>query len=190
MVNHSNFYHKNNFSYIAWTGDFELAGKDETETPEQKYQRLNCEVRQLLDDLDQLKESGAEKVGNQSLIGLAKQTASLQDQLAGLKLEEYLGSEPVKDLQDPNGTTKRKLLTQIEQLKASKAAASADYKTPNVNSDDNQVMYELMMKPDTSKMEERKKMALFESRLESLEKVLGPSQQKLVRLFFHAHATI
>ena len=71
------------FSYIAWTGDFELAGKDETETPEQKYQRLNCEVRQLLDDLDQLKESGTEKVGNQSLIGLAKQTASLQDQLAG-----------------------------------------------------------------------------------------------------------
>ena len=51
-----------------------------------------------MDDLDQLKESGAEKVGNQSLIGLAKQTASLQDQLAGLKLEEYLGSEPVKDL--------------------------------------------------------------------------------------------
>ena len=86
------------FSYIAWTGDFELAGKDETETLEQKYQRLNCEVRQLLDDLDQLKESGAEKVGNQSLIGLAKQTASLQDQLAGLKLEEYLGSEPVRDL--------------------------------------------------------------------------------------------
>jgi len=165
--------------YIAWTGDFELAGKDETETPEQKYQRLNCEVRQLLDDLDQLKESGAEKVGNQSLIGLAKQTASLQDQLAGLKLEEYLGSEPVKDLQDPSGTTKRKLLTQIEQLKASRAGASADNKTPNVNSDDNQVMYELMMKPDTSKMEERKKMALFESRLESLEKVLGPSQQKL-----------
>jgi hypothetical protein len=47
-----------------------------------------------------------------------------------------------------------------------------------------------MMKPDTSKMEERKKMALFESRLESLEKVLGPSQQKLVRLFFLAHAAI
>lgn len=45
------------------------------------------------------KESGAEKAGNQSLIGLAKQTTSLQDQLAGLKLEEYLGSEPVRDLQ-------------------------------------------------------------------------------------------
>merc|ERR1739838_233774 len=124
---------------IAWTGDFELAGKDETETPEQKYQRLNCEVRQLLDDLDQLKDSGAEKVGNQSLIGLAKQTALLQDQLAGLKLEEYLGSAPVKDLQDPSGTTKRKLLTQIEQMKASKVD-SATNKTSS--SGDNQVMYE------------------------------------------------
>ena len=87
-----------NFSYIAWTGDFELAGEGEKETLEQKYQRLNCDVRQLMDELENLKESGAEKVGNQSLIGLAKQTALLQDQLAGMKLEEYLGSAPVKGL--------------------------------------------------------------------------------------------
>ena len=86
------------FSYIAWTGDFELAGEGEKETLEQKYQRLNCDVRQLMDELENLKESGAEKVGNQSLIGLAKQTALLQDQLAGMKLEEYLGSAPVKGL--------------------------------------------------------------------------------------------
>merc|ERR1711962_289711 len=55
--------------YIAWTGDFELAGEGEKETLEQKYQRLNCDVRQLMDELENLKESGAEKVGNQSLIG-------------------------------------------------------------------------------------------------------------------------
>jgi len=165
--------------YIAWTGDFELAGEGEKETPEQKYQRLNCDVRQLLDELEKMKESGAEKVGNQSLIGLAKQTSQLQDQLAGLKLEEYLGSSPVKDLQDPSGSTKRKLLTQIEQLKASKADTSAIDNKVTPSGGDNQVIYELMMKPDTSKMEERQKLALFESRLEGLEKVLGPSQQKL-----------
>ena len=111
---------------------------------------------------------------------MAKQTASLQDQLSGLKLEEYLGSEPVKDLQDPSGATKRKLLTQIEQLKVSKTTAATP--TDNRMPQENQVMYELMMKPDTSKMEERQKLALFESRLESLEKVLGPSQQKLVSI--------
>merc|ERR1712110_697695 len=53
--------------YIAWTGDYELVAKDEEENIEQRYQRLNCEVRQLLDDLDQMKVSGTEKVGNQSL---------------------------------------------------------------------------------------------------------------------------
>ena len=75
-------------------------------------------------------------------------------------------------------------MIQIEQLKASKVAtATTDNKTPHSSNSeqDSQVMYELMMKPDTSKMEERQKLALFESRLESLEKVLGPSQQKLVR---------
>ena len=163
------------------------AGNEETETSEQKYQRLNCEVHQLMDDLDQVKESGEEKVENQSLFGSAKQTASLQDQLSGLKLEEYLGSEPVKDLQDPSGATKRKLLTQIEQLKASKADTANTDKKVTPSSGDSQVMYELMMKPDTSKMEERQKLAIFESRLEALEKVLGPSEQKMVSLYTVFH---
>ena len=70
--------------YIAWTGDYELAGKDDTETLDQKYQRLICEVRQLLDDLEDLKNSGNDKVGNQSLVGLAKQIGMLQDQLSGI----------------------------------------------------------------------------------------------------------
>lgn len=66
------------FRYISWTGDYELAGSEDKETLEQKYQRLNCEIRQLMDDLDSLKETGAEKVGNQSLTGLVKQTGFLQ----------------------------------------------------------------------------------------------------------------
>ena len=159
--------------YIAWTGDYELAGKGEEETLDQKYQRLNCEVRQLLDDLEDLKNSGAtEKVGNQSLVGLAKQTAMLQDQLSGMKLEEYLGSNPVKDLQDPNGSTKKKLLTQIEQLKTGKPEASKQKAN-------DEIMYELLMKPDTSKLEEQQRLAVFESRLEALEKTLGPTPEKM-----------
>lgn len=164
--------------YIAWTGDFELAGKDEEETIEQKYQRLNYEVRGLLDDLDQLKESGAEKAGNQSLVGLAKQTQQLQSQLSGLKLEDYLGSEPVKNLQDPSGAMKAKLLTQIEQLKTKPSSGDKSDKNLSVSNEDN-VVYELMMKPDSSKLEERQKLAVFEGRLEALEKVLGPSQEKM-----------
>jgi hypothetical protein len=43
--------------YVAWSGEFELVpgGEgDEKETPLQKYQRLNCEVRELLDDIQAL----------------------------------------------------------------------------------------------------------------------------------------
>ena len=124
-----------------------------------------------------MKNSGAEKVGNQNLVGLAKQTAMLQDQLSGLKLEEYLGSDPVKDLQDPSGNAKKKLLTQIEQLKTIKSAS--DNVANKSNPESSEVMYELLMKPDSSKLEERQRLALFESRLEAVEKVLGPSAEKM-----------
>merc|ERR1712141_520744 len=104
--------------YIAWTGDYELAAKDEDENIEQRYQRLNCEVRQLLDDLDQMKVSGTEKVGNQSLVGLVKLTGMLQDQLSGMKLEDFLGSDGVQDIKDPSGSMKKKLIKQLESLKS------------------------------------------------------------------------
>jgi len=44
------------FRYVAWSGEFELVPGDgsEVETPLQKYQRLNCEVRELLDDIQVL----------------------------------------------------------------------------------------------------------------------------------------
>ena len=101
----------------------------------------------------------------------------LQDQLSGLKLEEYLGSDPVKDLQDPSGNAKKKLLTQIEQLKTIKSAS--DNVANKSNPESSEVMYELLMKPDSSKLEERQRLALFESRLEAVEKVLGPSAEKM-----------
>jgi len=43
--------------YFAWSGDLELVpgGGSEKETVIQKYQRLNCEIRELLDDIDVLK---------------------------------------------------------------------------------------------------------------------------------------
>ena len=163
--------------YIAWTGDYELAAKDEEENIEQRYQRLNCEVRQLLDDLDQMKVSGTEKVGNQSLVGLVKLTGMLQDQLSGMKLEDFLGSDGVQDIKDPSGSMKKKLIKQLESLKSDSKPKENSIKS--TDSDD--VMYELMMKPESSKLDERQRLAVFEQRLEALEKVLGPTQDKLVR---------
>ena len=169
--------------YIAWTGDYELAGKDEDETVEQRYQRLNCEIGQLLDDLDKMKESGKEKAGSHSLIGLVQMTARLQDQLAGMKLEDALGSDGVLDLQDPSGSMKNKLITQLEILKTEPQKNTLQQNSSGKSSEDtntDDVMYELRMKPESSKLDERQRLANFEKRLEGLEKVLGPSQDKVV----------
>jgi len=161
--------------YIAWTGDYELAAKDEEENIEQRYQRLNCEVRQLLDNLDQMKVSGTEKVGNQSLVGLVKLTGMLQDQLSGMKLEDFLGSDGVQDIKDPSGSMKNKLIKQLESLKSDSKPKENSIKS----TDSGDVMYELMMKPESSKLDERQRLAVFEQRLEALEKVLGPTKDKL-----------
>ncbi len=52
------------FRYFAWSGDLELLSSDsnEKETVPQKYQRLNCEIRELLDDIDVLKSKDQNEV--------------------------------------------------------------------------------------------------------------------------------
>ena len=124
-----------------------------------------------------MKASGTEKVGNQSLVGLVKLTGMLQDQLSGMKLEDFLGSDGVQDIKDPSGSMKKKLIKQLESLKSDSKPKENSIKS--TDSDD--VMYELMMKPESSKLDERQRLAVFEQRLEALEKVLGPTQDKLVR---------
>jgi hypothetical protein len=46
-------------------------------------------------------------------VGIARQTTALQDELSALKLEEALGSELLKSLEDPRGSAKDKLLIQV-----------------------------------------------------------------------------
>ena len=124
-----------------------------------------------------MKASGTEKVGNQSLVGLVKLTGMLQDQLSGMKLEDFLGSDGVQDIKDPSGSMKKKLIKQLESLKSDSKPKENSIKS----TDSGDVMYELMMKPESSKLDERQRLAVFEQRLEALEKVLGPTQDKLVR---------
>ena len=110
--------------YVVWNGDYELAGTGScpmgTETPLQKYQRLNCEVRELLEELDLAKHQAVENEGTekhaQSLVGIATQTTQLQDQLSKLKLEEMLGSDLVKQLDDPRSAAKEKLISQLKAV--------------------------------------------------------------------------
>ena len=47
------------------------------------------------------------------MVGIARQTNAMQEELAALKLEEVLGSELLKSLEDPRGSGKDRLLVQV-----------------------------------------------------------------------------
>ena len=107
-----------NFSYICWSGDFELAGAGNDETPLQKYQRLNCEVRELVEELEAAKEAAAaaaksaegssgdglaaKAAQEASLSSVALKVSGLQDELGKVRLEETLGEEAIKFMQVRN----------------------------------------------------------------------------------------
>ena len=182
---------------VVWNGDYELAGTGSgpkgTETPLQKYQRLNCEVRELLEELDLAKNQAVENTGTekhaQSLVGITTQTTQLQDQLSKLKLEEMLGSDLVKQLDDPRSAAKEKL---ISQLKAVSEVSVVTSETKNMNltskrvsdggKDSSKVMYELLMKPNVANLEDHVHMAEIEKRVEGLEKLIALSSDKFSTL--------
>merc|ERR1711973_758348 len=181
--------------YVAWSGDLEAVGANcgEPETIVQKYQRLNCEVRELLDEIQKAKEDeggdstvlGVTSGGKpgQSLAAIAKQTTQLQDTLANLKLEETLGSEIIKRLDDPSGAAKEKLLLQLEALKnvkLSTGTGGVDKNTAAVSEEN--VTYELLMKPESSKLDDQKRIAELDRRLEHLEKMLAFSPERMSEL--------
>lgn len=168
--------------YITWTGDYEVDGIEShgKETPLQKYQRLNCEVRELMDEIEAVvKQDGEEN--SKTMAGLARQTTQLQELLMAHKLEESLGSDLVKRIEDPRSAVKNQLLAQIDALKNSDQS-----NTKHINSgikiDDikaKPAMYELLMKPENAKMKEQKKIAEIDMRLKNLEALLVPSSDKI-----------
>lgn len=76
-----------------------LAG--EKETPIQKYQRLQCEMKELLEDVNNLNKDNDDKKLD-CLVPTEQVEQSLK-LLADLKLEETLGEELIAKISDPEG---------------------------------------------------------------------------------------
>ncbi|NWY69495.1 DCTN2 protein, partial [Erithacus rubecula] len=75
------------------------------ETPQQRFQRLQHEVQELLRDVEQIqssvKESGAEE--ELTPMALARQVEGLKQQLLSSHLEKVLGPGAAVDFADPEG---------------------------------------------------------------------------------------
>ena len=74
------------------------------------------------------------------------------------------------------------LLLLTFQLAALKNASGSKKSVRPDGDSSSSVLYELLMKPETSKLEDQRRVADLERRLEAIEKAVGASADKMVRL--------
>ncbi|XP_064613800.1 LOW QUALITY PROTEIN: dynactin subunit 2-like [Liolophura sinensis] len=165
--------------YDVHKTEYELAEDGaRMETPQQKYQRLLHEIRELAEETNKIQEAVKDESSSDkaSPIVASKQLDYLQHQLADLHLEKLLGPEASIDLSDPQGALQKRLLTQLESVKAMSATDSS--KKPSAG-EQGHVKYELFYKPEQAQFSRSARVASLEERLERLEAVIGQNTEKL-----------
>ncbi|PIO30856.1 hypothetical protein AB205_0182200 [Aquarana catesbeiana] len=154
------------------SGEYELLGEGigVKETPQQKYQRLLHEVQELTQEVEKIQSTVKESATEEKLtpVALAKQVATLKQQLVSNHLEKLLGPEAAINLTDPDGALAKRLLTQLD---AAKTRKSPEGKSPakGLDKDGGLVTYELHCRPEQNKFSQAAKLAELEKRLGELE---------------------
>lgn len=163
-------------------GDWELVSEGEKETPLQKYQRLQCEIKELYEEVNELKENSKDEVEIKSASEIISQAQQLEKQLISLKLEDCLGPDVVASLSDPQGTMLKQLISQIELFKQANMPpsklSSEDEKTDE-SVESGVLKYQMMYFPEKARMQEAARIAQLEQRLCCLENLIGTSNDKL-----------
>uniref|UniRef100_A0A8C5D1U4 Dynactin 2 (p50) n=1 Tax=Gadus morhua TaxID=8049 RepID=A0A8C5D1U4_GADMO len=159
------------------SGEYEILGEGSgvKETPQQKYQRLVNEIQELTQEVDAIqattKDSSAEERLNP--VALAQQVGQLKQQLVSAHLDSLLGPQAHINLADPDGALARRLLTQLETVKAGRGGggggATGEGKAAGAKAPDGAVLYELHSRPEQEKFNDA-------------AKVRGPMTERLVCL--------
>lgn len=163
-------------------GDWELVSEGEKETPLQKYQRLQCEIKELYEEVNELKEKSKDEVEIKSAGEIISQAQQLEKQLISLKLEDCLGSDIVASLSDPQGTMLKQLISQIELFKQANmppSKLSSEDKKADESVESGILKYQMMYLPEKARMQEAARIAQLEQRLCCLENLIGTSNDKL-----------
>lgn len=172
--------HKKNAGYDIRSGNWEMLGdgSEEKETPQQRYQRLQHEMRELVEDINQMKETVQKETKDEQLSPtvLAKQVENLQHQLVDINMEKILGTAAIASLSDPHNALQKKLLTQLDGFKEQTISAKSKDKQSSSIGD---ITYELHLKPEIAKLDMTSKISDLEQRLKNLETIVGKDQQKL-----------
>lgn len=161
--------------YHVTSGEWEMAGDKESENLQQKYQRLQFEVRELLSEVQSVKE-GEQGASMAEPAALLQQAQQVQRMLLELDLERVLGASTLRQLADPQAALQSTLASQLERLRTGPAAAVP----PRVEE-----------KPPAEPaaqgtgVQTTIKVASLEERIKKLENLVGTDAQKLSMLTSH-----
>ncbi|KAM6294517.1 dynactin subunit 2 [Aegotheles albertisi] len=155
-------------------GEYEILAEapGTRETPQQRYQRLQHEVQELLRQVEQAQSTVKEAAAEEELtpMALARQVEGLKQQLLCSHLEQLLGPTATIDLADPDGALAKRLLQQLEVAKCSKAApGKGPGKAPGTKPPGDAVTFELYWRPEQEQFAQAAKIAELEKRLAQLE---------------------
>lgn len=172
--------------YYVPRSEYELVGDRSAvkESVEQRYQRLQHELRELADDVNRTKEmmtaDEAATSSSQSNVARCKQVEYLQQQMLDLNLEQQLQGAKV-NLADPHGTLQKRLLVEVDALKSAGAKQVGD-KPAAAQADSEHMLYQLRYRPEEARFSSTARLAELEQRLERLEALLGHSPEKITAL--------
>ncbi|XP_040196845.1 dynactin subunit 2 isoform X2 [Rana temporaria] len=161
------------------SGEYELMGEGIgiKETPQQKYQRLLHEVQELTQEVENIQSTDKESSTEEKLtpVALAKQVATLKQQLVSNHLEKLLGPDAAINLTDPDGALAKRLLTQLDAAKTRKIPEGKS-QAKGLDKDGGLVTYELHCRPEQNKFSQAAKLAELEKRLGELESAVRCDQ--------------
>jgi len=144
-------------SSVGCLGELEVGGDRAEETIAQRFQRLQCEVAELLQEMDSMPESSRET----ELAGVAIQVDGLSKQLSSCQVHENLGG--------PSPAPPASLSQQISSLSQHGPGSSLSLDPPGPADDVG--LYQLYLRPGPEL--DAARMARLDNRLSVMEAAVG-----------------
>ncbi|XP_014255733.1 dynactin subunit 2 isoform X2 [Cimex lectularius] len=164
------------------SGEWQLVPPGEIETPLQKYQRLKCEMKELLEEVAQVKES--EKETNENIDGaVITNLEVMSKQLEELALDKTFGTELVTNLADPEGAQIKKMLSELDQLgSVDSSKGKGDSRVVPGEGPSCEVKYKVSTRPHQVHLGSSARIADLEARVKKLNAIVANTPDTLRRL--------
>ncbi|CAH1404468.1 unnamed protein product [Nezara viridula] len=165
--------------YNARSGEWELVASGEKETPIQRYQRLKCEMKELVEEISVIKEEESKDVNKANMVA---HVDSMLRELESLKLEKYLGPSVVNQLADPQGAQIKKLILQLERLSGLGIPSPESTSAVTTPAAPTEIRYELKSNPSLAALNHAARVADLEARVSKLQSLVSASPSAIKRL--------